>query len=123
MKFLFIAYSAFLSSVCFANSTDPATLDCGNKPVIEVVTFKTVVNTQDPIFIAKANAVTPELQKAKGFISRHLGKNQQGWIDIVLWQTQTDAQKAANVMMQNPIAGDFFALIDQTSIQMHYYCQ
>ena len=26
-------------------------------------------------------------------------------------------------MMQSPIAGEFFALIDQQTIQMHYYCQ
>ncbi len=26
-------------------------------------------------------------------------------------------------MMQNPIAGEFFALIDQQTIPMHYYCQ
>ncbi len=124
MKFQFIASSLlFLSSTCFADSTNTANLDCGTQPVIELVTFNTITNTQDQTLITKANAVTPELQKAKGFISRHLGKNQQGWIDIVLWQTQSDAQNAANAMMQNPVAGEFFALIDQASIQMNYYCQ
>lgn len=124
MKFQFIASSLlFLSSTCFADSTNTANLDCGTHPVIELVTFNTITNTQDQTLITKANTVTPELQKAKGFISRHLGKNQQGWIDIVLWQTQSDAQNAANAMMQNPIAGEFFALIDQASIQMNYYCQ
>lgn len=124
MKSRFFASSLLLlSSICLANPADTTSLDGGTQPVIELVSFNTTANTQDQTLIKAANAITPELQKTKGFISRHLGKNQQGWIDIVIWQTQSDAQKAASDMMQSPIAGEFFALIDQQTIQMHYYCQ
>jgi len=43
------------------------------------------------------------------------------WFDFVSWETMEDAKKASNQVMENPVAQEVFALMEQESIMCSHY--
>ena len=60
-----------------------------------------------------------------GFKSRDFfySKENNRWIDFVVWSNLSLAKKASEVVMSNPKAGKVFALIDQEAMIFSYYDQ
>jgi len=89
---------------------------------IEVVVFRAIAGTTPEQLQAAALAVTPILASLPGFISREFGASEDGqFIDIVYWQDLASAKQAAEKVMSIPACGQFFGLIEQSSMQfMHF---
>ena len=89
---------------------------------IEVVIFRANEGVAPEQLQSAALAVTPVLAALPGFISREFGASEEGqFIDVVRWESLTSAKQAADKVMSIPVCGQFFSLIDQSSMQfMHF---
>jgi len=89
---------------------------------IEVVIFRAIAGTTSEQLQAAALAVTPVLAALPGFISREFGASEDGqFIDVVHWKDLASAKQAAEKVMSVPVCGQFFSLIEQSSMQfMHF---
>jgi hypothetical protein len=91
---------------------------------IEVVIFRAIAGTAPEQLQAAALAVTPVLASLPGFISREFGAAEDGrFIDIVHWQDLTCARQAAEKVMSIAACGQFFGLIEQSSVQFMHFNQ
>ncbi len=89
------------------------------EPVLEVVTFRLMPGVSGAEFLAAAQATKPALAGQPGFIRRRLLYDADGvWTDLIEWQSLTEAQAAAERVMQMPEFGPFMAAIDPSSIEM-----
>ena len=89
------------------------------EPVLEVVTFRLMPGVSGAEFLAAAQATKPALTGQPGFVRRHLLHDADGvWTDLVEWQSLTQAQAAAERVMQLPEFRPFLAAIDPASIAM-----
>lgn len=96
---------------------------CKGKAVVEVVTFSVNTHVSAAQLIAAASKINSDLAKQAGFISRDLAYNKAGeWVDIIHWRNLASAESAAQNMMENEKAGEFFSLIDQSKMKMVHYC-
>lgn len=88
-----------------------------NATTLELVTFKSAPDTSPEQMANAALAVTIVLKNYDGFISRSFAEADDGtWIDAVYWRDRVSAKRAAEAVMQDPIAQVFFALIDQKTM-------
>lgn len=88
---------------------------------LEVVIFKTKPGVSADALTAASRAVTPVLAALPGFVSRRFGRSADGeFVDIVCWQTLTQAKQAAEAVMAMPVCGAFFALIDPQTVQLRH---
>jgi hypothetical protein len=92
------------------------------KQAIEVVVFRAKAGIMPEQLQSAALAVTPALSAMPGFISREFGESENGqFIDIVYWKDLASAKQAAEKVMNIPVCGEFFGLIDQSQMQfMHF---
>jgi aspartate/tyrosine/aromatic aminotransferase len=89
--------------------------------VIELVTFKLKEGVTEEHFLTASDEVnTGALSLQKGFINRKLVKNEDIWVDIVLWETMDDAMNAAKAIVQSPISIPFGECIEQSTCQMQH---
>ncbi len=88
--------------------------------IVEIAQFKLTEGVHEEDFLQEAEAVQKNfLEKQKGYVDRELLKNQDGqWVDILHWNSMEEAQKAAQVMMQDPATQGFIQKIDPSSIKM-----
>lgn len=62
------------------------------------------------------------ISKQKGFKSWEILKDNGGlYIDLLHWKTLKDAQKAAKLFMEHPIAEDFMKCFDMESLSMQHF--
>jgi len=72
-------------------------------------------------FVAQNGVVTDWLARQPGFLSRHLGKREDGrWIDVVRWQSLEQAQAAAQRIMAEIGDCDAMQAIEPASISMSH---
>lgn len=63
---------------------------------LEIVTFRLKPGTEAD-FVANNGIMTDWLTRQPGFLSRHLGRREDGsWVDVVRWQNLDQAQAAAD---------------------------
>ena len=112
------------STSAFAvDKIEPSADKCKGKAVVEIVSFAVNTGVSEAQLIAAANNINADLAKQAGFISRNLAYDKAGeWVDIIHWRNLVSAESAAQHMMQNEKAGEFFALIDQSKMKMVHYC-
>ena len=66
---------------------------------LEIVTFRLKPGTEAG-FVANNKIMTDWLARQPGFLSRHLGRREDGsWVDVVRWLSLEQAQAAADRMM------------------------
>lgn len=89
--------------------------------VIEIVIFSAVEGVTNNQMKLAAQSINPEIKKMKGFISREIVQDHKGkWVDICHWESMDAANSASEALMQNPVAGAYFSLINQsTMVMMH----
>ncbi len=123
VKLLSVSMFVCSSGVFAAEKVEPSADQCKGKAVIEVVSFAVNAGVSEAQLIAAANQINADLAKQAGFISRNLAYDKVGeWVDIIHWRNLASAESAAQHMMQNEKAGEFFALIDQNKMKMVHYC-
>lgn len=89
------------------------------KPILEVVLFRTKAGVSDEQVLQGSAQIQPWLEKAAGYLNRQLSKNADGqWVDLVQWRTLAEAHQAAEQLMAEPSAAAFMAMIDPESITM-----
>ncbi|WP_192251268.1 antibiotic biosynthesis monooxygenase family protein [Mesorhizobium silamurunense] len=87
---------------------------------LEIVSFRLKPKAAGD-FVAQNGIVTDWLARQPGFLSRHLGKREDGsWIDFVRWQSLEQAQAAAQRIMAE--IGDCEAMraIELASVAMSH---
>jgi predicted enzyme related to lactoylglutathione lyase len=88
-------------------------------PVLELVHFRVKPGVRDEQVLAASAETQTWLEKVPGYLAREVSKNEEGqWIDLVHWRTLADAQAAAQLIMQEPCAANFMALLDPEQMTM-----
>lgn len=89
-----------------------------NTGTIELVLFKINGNYSDRAILEAAAMLNDFIESQAGFISRTLSKAEDGtWSDLVLWTDLDSARKAGEKVMNEPCAGKFFSMIDESTMQ------
>lgn len=91
-------------------------------PCLEIVSFALASGHDAASLTARAKAIMPWLEKQPGFVARTLvGPDEGGrYLDIVRWQSLTEAQQAAEKAMAEPAFGPFMEAIDGASVRMQH---
>ena len=88
--------------------------------IIEIAQFKLVAGVSEEDFLKEAEAVQKNfLEKQSGYIDRELLKSDDDlWVDVLHWNSMGEAQKAAEVMMDDPATQGLMQKIDPSSVKM-----
>ncbi|MDX8523037.1 antibiotic biosynthesis monooxygenase [Mesorhizobium sp. MSK_1335] len=87
---------------------------------LEIVTFRLKPDAAAD-FAAQNGVVTDWLARQPGFLSRHLGKRDDGsWVDIVRWQSLEQAQAAAQRIMAEIGGCEAMQAIEPGSVSMSH---
>ncbi|MCG5055364.1 MAG: hypothetical protein KA712_20560 [Myxococcales bacterium] len=91
-------------------------------PCLEIVSFTLASGHDVASLTARAKGIMPWLEKQPGFVARTLvGPDEGGrYLDIVRWQSLTEAQQAAEKAMAEPAFGAFMEAIDEASVRMQH---
>ena len=87
--------------------------------VVEVVLVRARPGVTDEQILEASDALQQELARFQGYISRRVLKSEDGqWLDIVDWTSLDDALRAAEAIMQRPIADEYLSLVETESLRM-----
>ncbi len=85
---------------------------------LEIVTFSLKPGTEAG-FVANNGVMTDWLARQPGFLSRHLGKRDDGtWVDVVRWQSMEQALAAADRIMAEIGGSEALQAIDPATVDM-----
>ncbi|MBZ9851260.1 antibiotic biosynthesis monooxygenase [Mesorhizobium sp. CA14] len=88
--------------------------------ILEIVTFRLKPGTEAG-FVANNGTMTDWLARQPGFLSRHLGRREDGsWVDVVRWQSMEQAQAAADRIMAEIGDSEAMQAIEPASIAMSH---
>jgi hypothetical protein len=86
---------------------------------VEVVLYRAKPGVADQQVIEASEALQADLDGFAGYIRRRLMKTTDGlWVDTVDWRSLAEAEAAAAAIMERPSAGQFMALVEESTIQM-----
>ncbi len=89
------------------------------QPTVEAVLLRLKEGTDEAAFVAAAAAMRPALEAAGGYLGRQLARTEDGrWLDLLLWSTLEQAERAAEAMPSWPSSGPFLDLIDGDSVTL-----
>ena len=87
---------------------------------LEIVTFRLKPGTEAG-FVANNGIMTDWVARQPGFLSRQLGRREDGtWVDIVRWQSMEQARAAADRIMAEIGGSDAVQAIDLASVDMSH---
>ena len=87
---------------------------------LEIVTFRLKPGTEAG-FVANNGVMTDWLARQPGFLSRHLGRREDGsWVDVVRWRSLDQAQAAADRIMAEIGDSDALQAIEPASVAMSH---
>ncbi|CDX57801.1 conserved hypothetical protein [Mesorhizobium plurifarium] len=87
---------------------------------LEIVTFRLKPGAEAG-FVASNGTVTDWLAGQPGFLSRHLGRREDGvWVDVVRWQSMEQARGAADRIMAEIGDSDALQAIEPASVAMSH---
>ncbi|RUU51972.1 antibiotic biosynthesis monooxygenase [Mesorhizobium sp. M2C.T.Ca.TU.002.02.1.1] len=87
---------------------------------LEIVTFRLKPGTEAG-FVASNGTVTDWLARQPGFLSRHLGRREDGvWVDVVRWRSMEQARAAADRIMAEIGDSDALQAIEPASVAMSH---
>ena len=117
-------YLAVLDAHQAMGEIEPEENTEGNRvdsPVLEIVHFRTKPGVS-AVDVLAASAETQEwLGQMPGYLQRELSQNDDGlWIDIVHWRSFSEAQAAAQEIMQQPYAANFMTMLDPEQLAMYH---
>ncbi|MEN1783824.1 MAG: hypothetical protein AAGF77_01685 [Bacteroidota bacterium] len=89
---------------------------------IEIVTFTPQAGVSEAALQQAMEATNPIVKTFDGFIARYTSVNEKGvFLDVVYWENQEKAMKAAQKVSKLPEIARHFALIDPKSITMEHF--
>jgi len=89
------------------------------KRFIELVRFRSRAGVTEQEVLAAAERVNVFLKSQPGFVSRRLGRSDDGtWIDILRWRSREDVTAAMEKTAASPHCAAFFGLIDPDHDEM-----
>ena len=92
--------------------------------IVELVHFKLAQGVDEVAFLAEAEKVQKEfLEKQPGFKSREIFKGEGEWVDIVHWENEENANKAAESFESNPECSPFIKMVDPESVKSTHFTQ
>jgi len=84
---------------------------------MEITTFRLAKGLKVKDFIAANTDVDAWLKKQPGFILRRVCEGQGGWvIDMLLWKSEQDGQRAAACIVTEMAGSRVHAAIDQSTV-------
>ena len=87
---------------------------------LEIVTFRLKPGTEAG-FVAKNGVMSDWLARQPGFLSRHLGKREDGvWVDVVRWQSMEQAKAAADRIIAEIGDSESLQAIEPASVDMRH---
>lgn len=87
---------------------------------LEIVTFRLKPGAEAG-FVASNGTVTDRLARQPGFLSRHLGRREDGvWVDVVRWRSMEQARAAADRIMAEIGDSDALQAIEPASVAMSH---
>lgn len=90
-------------------------------PVLEVVHFRVKPGVVDADVLAASAETQTWLAHMPGYLKREVSKNDDGqWIDMVHWRSLSEAQAAAQAIMQQPCAANFMSILDPEALTMDH---
>lgn len=91
--------------------------------LIEVVTFRSVTGTSETELIERdARAQTGFYYLQPGLVRRTLARGADGeWAVVTLWDSAPDADAALERAKTDPVASDFWSVIDAASVDTRRY--
>ncbi len=93
----------------------------GDPKIVELVLFKTKPEFTKNTVVEAAKTINPVLENYSGFITRKLAVTEDGqWMDVVYWTDLESAKKASEDILKNPTAGQFFGMIDESSMDFSH---
>jgi len=90
---------------------------------IEIMTFRLRLETAPETFIAADAVVQAEFSyQQPGIVRRTIATSEDGtWLIHTVWQSDTDAQAAAEAFTASDLGTDFLAMIDDTTIEVQTF--
>lgn len=89
--------------------------------IMEIVEFKLNEGANKQEFKEKAQLLNDHfLKNREGFIHRHLVEQDDTWMDIILWENQTAAQKAGKEVMKAEACAPFMSMINPETVTMKH---
>lgn len=91
--------------------------------IIELATGKLRNGTDEATFRVASNQAQASLQHYSGFVSRAMfrDREQERWIDLVQWEDQKSAMRAAETFMHDAAAASLIACLDQSTLTMRHF--
>jgi hypothetical protein len=91
--------------------------------VIETVTFRLAADTDEAEFLAADRRVQTEfLYHQPGLVRRTTARDRDGgWIVIVLWRSESDADAAATLSEDDRPTSELVAMLDGTTVETRRY--
>jgi len=87
---------------------------------LEIVTFRLKPGTEAG-FVANNGIMTDWLARQPGFLSRQLGRREDGtWVDVVRWQSMEQVRAAADHIMAEIGGSDAVQAIKAASVDMSH---
>ncbi len=94
----------------------------GKAGVVELVLFKPKPGYSNDEIQAAAGKLEPILESYEGYIGRKLALSDDGlWMDLLYWTDMENAEKASNQIVNNSIAQEVFALIDESTMTLQHF--
>jgi len=86
------------------------------------ISYKLVEGVSVSDFLLASEKTQKEvLSKKNGFISWQLLNDGDTWVDLVTWETMEDAINAESNDEMDPVAMEFYAFIEPSSLKMQAY--
>jgi hypothetical protein len=100
------------------SSSIPGPAD-GRIGAVEVVLYRARPGVPDQQVIEASEALQADLEGFAGYIRRRLMKTTDDGVsvDTVDWRSLAEAEAAATAIMERPSAGQFMALVEESTIQ------
>ncbi|WP_105169848.1 hypothetical protein [Pseudoalteromonas sp. T1lg23B] len=88
--------------------------------VIEIVKFKLAAGVSEQDFLPLNDAFQTFIAAQSGLLYRSLAKqpDNQGYIDVIYWQSMEDSKRAAEAFNHSAVCMDFLTVIDKQSVVM-----
>ena len=90
--------------------------------ITEIIEYKLKDSTDEAAFMAEAQKYSAYFKSAfKGFIDLEFTRGEEGWINIMHWESMEDVKACGEVLRTGPqeIAG-YAALTDRTSVKLTF---
>ena len=89
--------------------------------VMEIAEFKLAKSASEADLIAALPDTMAFVKEQPGFVSRTLSGGDEGYADLLEWESMTQAQAASEAFMKDPRNAAFMQCIDPENMSMRHY--